>query len=101
MMPVMVPAMSADDAFRASTIPAGLAFPALYVQAGSVVAAADLAAHLSAGRFPLGLAAKWRALFCLRIWPGPLSIFGQGRRHESDNRQRGDCVVEPMHLNFL
>jgi len=101
MVVMMMPAMSDDDAFRASTIPAGLAFPALYVQAGSVVAAADLAAHLSARRFALGLAARWQAPFRLRIWPGFLSIFGKGRRHEGDNRQRGDSVVEPMHLNFL
>jgi hypothetical protein len=57
MMVVMMSVINDYDAFRAGVMPAGLAFARL--EAGSLAAAADLAAR----RIALDLAARWHAPF--------------------------------------
>jgi hypothetical protein len=70
---MMMSAITDDDLFRAGTVPARPAFSGLCLHAGSVAAAADLAA------FVPGLTAGWRAPFGLRSLPGFRRVLSKRR----------------------
>jgi hypothetical protein len=70
---MMMSAITDDDLFRAGTVPARPAFSGLCLHAGSVAAAADLAAFMP------GLAAGWQAPFRLRSLPGFRRVLSKRR----------------------